>query len=62
MRWYLNGEQIGTAFTNQEWIAQSRNLYIILNLAVGGWGGDPNESTVWPGLMEVDWVRVWQRK
>ena len=61
MRWYLNGEQIGTAFTNQEWIAQSRNLYIILNLAVGGWGGDPNESTVWPGLMEVDWVRVWQR-
>lgn len=62
MKWYLNGEEIGSAFTNQEWIAQSQNMYILLNLAVGGWGGDPDDTTKWPGIMEVDWVRVWQQK
>ncbi|MEM8782467.1 MAG: glycoside hydrolase family 16 protein [Planctomycetota bacterium] len=35
---------------------------IILNLAVGGdFGGDPNNATVWPQEMRVDYVRVWQR-
>ena len=35
---------------------------IILNLAVGGsFGGDPNETTVWPQTMHVDYVRYWQR-
>lgn len=34
---------------------------IILNLAVGGFfGGDPDETTVWPQTMLVDYVRVWQ--
>ncbi len=34
---------------------------IILNLAVGGdFGGDPDESTVFPQQMLVDYVRVWQ--
>lgn len=36
-------------------------FYIILNLAVGGgWVGDPDETTVFPAIMEVDWVRVYQ--
>lgn len=54
MKWYLNGEQIGMAFTDQEWIAQSRNMYILLNLAVD------DQATKLPGYMQVDWVRVWQ--
>jgi beta-glucanase (GH16 family) len=34
---------------------------IILNLAVGGdFGGDPDNSTVFPQTMLVDYVRVWQ--
>ncbi len=34
---------------------------IILNLAVGGdFGGDPNDTTVFPQTMLVDYVRVWQ--
>jgi beta-glucanase (GH16 family) len=38
-----------------------RSFYIILNLAVGGgWVGDPNETTVFPAIMEVDYVRVYQ--
>lgn len=34
---------------------------IILNLAVGGdFGGDPDETTVWPQTMRVDYVRYWK--
>ena len=36
-------------------------FYIILNLAVGGgWVGNPDPTTVFPAIMEVDWVRVYQ--
>ncbi len=36
-------------------------FYIILNLAVGGgWVGTPGESSVFPAIMEVDYVRVYQ--
>lgn len=35
-------------------------FYIIMNLAVGGiYGGDPDTNTVFPGEMEVDYVRVY---
>ena len=36
-------------------------FYIILNLAVGGgWVGSPDETTIFPAVMEVDYVRVYQ--
>ena len=36
-------------------------FYIILNMAVGGgWVGNPTASTVFPAVMEVDYVRVYQ--
>jgi beta-glucanase (GH16 family) len=36
-------------------------FYIILNMAVGGgWVGDPTSSTIFPAIMEVDYVRVYQ--
>jgi beta-glucanase (GH16 family) len=36
-------------------------FYIILNLAVGGaWVGSPDTSSVFPAIMEVDYVRVYQ--
>jgi beta-glucanase (GH16 family) len=35
-------------------------FYIIMNMAVGGiYGGDPDASTVFPGEMQVDYVRVY---
>ena len=35
-------------------------MFIILNLAVGGdWPGSPNSSTVFPGNMLVDYVRIY---
>lgn len=35
--------------------------YMLLNLAIGGQGGDPSE-TEFPARYEVDWVRVYQKK
>lgn len=37
-------------------------MSVILNAAVGGWfDGDPNEDTVFPQYMDVDYVRVYQK-
>jgi len=37
-------------------------FYLILNLAVGGgWVGPPDETTVFPATLEVDYVRVYQQ-
>lgn len=37
-------------------------FFILLNLAVGGnWPGSPNETTIFPQKMEVDYVRVYQK-
>jgi beta-glucanase (GH16 family) len=36
-------------------------FYITLNMAVGGaWVGDPDANTVFPAVMEIDYVRVYQ--
>lgn len=59
--WYVDGVEL-RRFTDRDWIAQSRDMYLIINLAVGGWEQDPDQTTVWPGVYECDWVRVWQRK
>jgi beta-glucanase (GH16 family) len=34
--------------------------FIILNLAIGGdWPGSPDGTTVFPGDMQVDYVRIY---
>jgi beta-glucanase (GH16 family) len=36
-------------------------FYMILNIAIGGiWPGPPDNTTIWPQKMIVDWVRVYQ--
>ena len=37
-------------------------FFMILNLAIGGnWGGAPDATTVFPGEMKIDYVRVYRR-
>ncbi|SDO50150.1 carbohydrate binding domain-containing protein [Halobacillus aidingensis] len=72
IRWYVDGELYQTL---NDWFSKGENqgdkyaypapfdqeFYMILNLAVGGWyGGDPDETTEFPGTMEVDYVRVYE--
>jgi beta-glucanase (GH16 family) len=36
-------------------------MYILINLAVGGWVSPPNRHTPSPAAMTIDYVRVWDR-
>lgn len=60
MTWYVDGKP--WARTTDRALICSEAMYPIFDLAVGGsWGGPPNASTRFPAVMEVDWIRVWQK-
>lgn len=59
--WYFDGKLARSVFTNTSKI-QSKDAYLILNLAVGGdWPGAPDGTTKFPGKMDIDWVRIWTK-
>ncbi len=69
IRWYVDGIHYQT---QKEWFTSStkgtypapfdRRFHLILNVAVGGaWPGYPDETTVFPQVMYVDYVRVYQK-
>lgn len=64
IRWYLDGIQYFTVTpaslpAGANWVF-TQPQFILLNLAVGGnWPGPPNDSTVFPQRMIVDYVRVY---
>ncbi len=66
IRWYVDGEHYQT---QTEWYTENgdypapfdKRFHLLLNVAVGGnWPGDPDNTTVFPQQMEVDYVRVFQ--
>lgn len=67
IRWYVDDEHYQTL---NNWSTKNhpfpapfdQKFHLILNLAVGGnWPGSPDETTVFPQRMEVDYVRVYQK-
>jgi len=37
-------------------------FFLILNLAIGGnWRGNPDNTTLFPQDMLIDWVKVWKK-
>jgi beta-glucanase (GH16 family) len=57
--WYYDGVQVGTAAN----FVFDQPMYMLLNLAVGGyWPGNPDATTPFPSVMEVDYVRAWRKK
>ena len=58
--WYLDGVEL-FRYTNAENIP-NKPMYLLANLAVGGWAGSPDASTVFPSDYQIDYVRVWQRQ
>jgi beta-glucanase (GH16 family) len=72
IRWFVDGEEYNR-LTSDDWYTTGapdnprapfdQPLHLILNLAVGGhWPGAPDDETVFPQTMLVDWVRVWQNE
>lgn len=65
INWYVDDILYSTKTADslrrpEQWKVFQERFYLILNLAVGGnWPGDPDETTVFPQTMEVDYVRVY---
>jgi beta-glucanase (GH16 family) len=66
--WYVDGNLFHSAtdwFTSAKNAAYpapfDQNFYLIVNVAVGGtWPGRPDETSIFPQRMYVDYVRVYQ--
>lgn len=59
MGWYYENNRVAL-LTNTSAISVSSNNYLIINLAVGGWPGNPNPAH-YPTTYESEWVRVWKQ-
>lgn len=56
--WYLDGVE---RYREEGDHVPGQSMYLLLNLAVGGtWPGSPDSSTPFPGVMEIDYVRVYR--
>lgn len=66
IKWYVDGILYQTLTPKnlpkgREWVYE-HPFFMILNLAIGGpWGGNPDENTVFPGIMKIDYVRVYTK-
>lgn len=65
IRWNMDGRQYHyltpRSLQGKDWVFD-HDFFILLNLAVGGrWPGYPDETTVFPQSLIVDWVRVYQK-
>ena len=66
-RWYVDGifyqDQTQWLTTNAPYPAPfDQYFHLLLNVAVGGnWPGDPDNTTVFPQRMAVDYVRVYKK-
>jgi beta-glucanase (GH16 family) len=67
IRWYVDGSLYQTRTpkdlpAGSNWVFD-HPFFIILNVAVGGnWPGKPDSTTVFPQMMLVDYVRVYQHQ
>ena len=53
--------QVTPADVTGEWVFNDREFYILINMAVGGsFVGSPNQATVFPQTMYIDYVRVYE--
>jgi len=69
IRWYVDDNLF---HSENEWFTTNKkgavfpapydqNFYLIVNIAVGGvWPGSPDETSVFPQMLYVDYVRVYQ--
>lgn len=58
--WWSSSNRTNGAVRNPYPAPFDQPFYVIMNLAIGGnFGGNPDETTAFPGEMQVDYVRVY---
>lgn len=59
LTWYLDGNQI---YSTRDHIPHEP-MFVLVNLAVGGsWPGNPDASTSWPGVMQIEYAHVFSQE
>ncbi len=58
IRWFIDGIQRHRSDQS----VPDEPMFLLVNLAVGGWAEHPTPETVFPAEFEVDYVRAWKRK
>lgn len=63
MKWFVNDIQFYVIdITPTHMTEFHQNFFFIFNVAVGGnWPGSPDETTVFPQQMKVDYIRIFQK-
>ena len=57
--WYVDGVERYRTTAN----IPSEPMYLLANLAVGGdWPGNPDNKTIFPAYMDIDYIRVYKKK
>ncbi len=55
--WYIDGVEVRRMPTPED---MHSPMYMLVNLAIGGaWAGAPDRNTIFPAIMEVDYVRAY---
>ncbi|MDB6454047.1 family 16 glycosylhydrolase [Falsirhodobacter sp. 20TX0035] len=57
LSWFFDGNLV-----RQEATAPTEEMFLVLNLAVGGWAGDPDAGTDFSDGLAVDYIRVYERE
>lgn len=57
--WYADGALIRSVSDPR---VPAKAQYPVITMAVGGWAGDPDATTVFPAVFEVDSIRIWAAK
>ena len=60
--WYVDGVET-RRITDSEYKIANQAMYLIANLAVGGWWpGTPDDANDFPATFEIDYIRAYKRK
>jgi beta-glucanase (GH16 family) len=64
LKWYVDGNKIAEMDISGPYLTEfHKPFFLLLNIAVGGtFAGRPDDATVFPQKMYIDWVRVYQEK
>ena len=63
LTWFVDGKQYAKMNISSDELSEfHKEFFILLNMAVGGtYAGRPNDTTIFPQYMYVDWVRVYEK-